>query len=65
MTSLTPEQIEELDSFVFKVSMDGFTYALENYYPEKLPPEMLKKLSEKGGRKFLEKLMEEYGLQYS
>lgn len=62
---LTPEQIADLEVFVFKVSMDGFDYASENYFPDTLPEDIKEKLADIDGESFLESLMEEYGLEWS
>lgn len=67
-TELTPEQLEALESFVFKVSMEGFAGALADYFPKELPTEMkgkLKKLPTLEAEAYLEELMGEYELEYS
>lgn len=62
---MSEKEIKALDAFVFKVSMEGFTYAKKNYPPEGLPEDITKKLLGKDGEDYLEQLMERYGLEYS
>ena len=65
---LTEEQLEALEIFVFKVSMDGYAYAIENYPPKELPKSIysqLRTLPSIEAENYLEELMEEYGLEYS
>lgn len=65
---LTEEEIEALDMFVYKVSHEGFSYALGNYsidydkYPKFLP---LDTLPTRKAEAWLEELMEKYNLEYS
>lgn len=61
---LTNEEIDALEAFVNKVSMEGFTYALKNYPPKGLPKDVVKKIRGANGDEFLESLMGMYGVEY-
>lgn len=67
--TLSVAQQNALEDFVFKVSMEGFSYAMENYpldpiFPKKLRDRLLS-LPTTQAEGFLEELMAEYNVEYS
>jgi len=62
---LNDKEIKELDSFVFKVSMEGFNYALENYGPKEKIFDVFYKIPSLEAEELLNELMEKYNLEYS
>lgn len=63
---MNEKDLKELEDFVFKVSMEGFTYALKNYPPpNKGIFKPLFELPAIKAESYLEKLMEENNLEYS
>lgn len=62
---LNKKELEKLETFVYKVSMEGFNYALRNYGPKSPVFKKLYELSALNSEDFLEELMEEHGIEFS
>lgn len=62
---LNEKEIKDLEDFVFKVSMEGFNYALENYGPKEKVFDVFYKLPSLEAEDFLNELMEKYNIEYS
>jgi hypothetical protein len=65
MLNLNQKEIESLELFAFKVDMEGFNYALENYGPKEKVFKPLYSLSALEAEDFFDDLRDHYNIEIS
>ena len=62
MRKLNEKEVKELEDFSYKVDMEGFNYALENYGPKEEVLQEFYKLPSLEAEELLDDLREEYDI---